>query len=544
MRQLHQRVSLGLSILFVVAGQLAARADEIGVSSDTILFGQAAALEGPSSALGRGMRQGILAAFEETNAKGGIHGRKLKLISRDDGYDPDRSVAQTKRLIEDDKVFALIGAVGTPTAIATVPISSALNVPFIGPFTGAEFLRSPDLQNVINIRASYSAEAEAWIKHLTEDLHFKRIAIFYQDDSFGRDGLKGVKRALERRDLELTAEGTFERNTKAVGSALRTIKRAEPEAVVMVGTYGPCAEFIKLAHKRDFNPTFVNISFVGANALAKELGAEGSGVIVSQVVPFPWDISLKVVADYHAAEGAIDPGRTPDFVSLEGYLSGRLVAAALEMAGPNPTRAGLLQLINDVGKFDIGGNIMTFGAKSRDAPPRVFLTVIQPDGTFRPVEQLSKETAPEVGSQDVPLRSTLTEQPEVIKSPDLREEANAGAQDCGSDAESSSVPGTQCDRNKVSASSDPVGTGSRQEKASKQEVKASFRFNRNGHGSKQKGLRPPVQHVAEHAPRIGRTLPRGERRRPAQPLLKASYVVVPMCTCHQGFASTALPGKR
>src|SRR6266566_3024762 len=376
MKRLQLTIFTSLSILFTVAGPLHAWAEEAGVSSDTILFGQAAALEGPSSALGQGMRQGILAAFMEINAKGGVHGRKLKLVSRDDGYDPDRSVAQTTKLIEEDKVFALIGAVGTPTAVATIPISSARNVPVIGPFTGAEFLRAPELHNVVNIRASYRAEAEAWIKHLTEDLGFKNIAIFYQDDSFGRDGLAGVKLALEKRGMELTAEGTVERNTKAVGSALRTIKRTEPEAVVMVGTYGPCAEFIKLAHRRDFNPTFVNISFVGANALAKELGAEGSGVIVSQVVPFPWDTSLKVVADYHAAEGAIDPGLTPDFVSLEGYLSGRLVAAALEMAGPNPTRAGMLQLINDVGRFDIGGNIMTFGAKSRDAPPRVFLTVI------------------------------------------------------------------------------------------------------------------------------------------------------------------------
>jgi branched-chain amino acid transport system substrate-binding protein len=386
----RQRLTIftGLSILFAVAGPLHARAGEVGVSSDTILFGQAAALEGPSSALGQGMRQGILAAFAEINAEGGVHGRKLKLVSRDDGYDPDRSVAETLKLIEKDKIFALIGAVGTPTAVATVPISSAKNVPFIGPFTGAEFLRAPELHNVVNIRASYSAEAEAWIKHLTEDLRFTKIAIFYQDDSFGRDGLAGVKRALDRRGMELTAEGTFERNTRAVGAALRTLKRAEPEAIVMVGTYGPCAEFIKLAHKSGFNPTFVNISFVGANALAKELGAEGKGVIVSQVVPFPWDASLKVVADYQAAEKALDPNLTPDFVSLEGYLSGRLVAAALEMTGPDPTRADMLRIINEVGRFDISGDIVTFGPRMQEAPPKVFLTVIQPDGTFKAVERL------------------------------------------------------------------------------------------------------------------------------------------------------------
>jgi branched-chain amino acid transport system substrate-binding protein len=388
MQQLRSKIFASLSIVFAMANPLHARADEVGVSSDTILFGQAAALDGPSSALGLGMRQGILAAFAEINAKGGVHGRKLKLISRDDGYDPDRSVAQTVKLIDEDKVFALIGAVGTPTTTATVPIAKAKKVPFIGPFTGAGFLRAPDLDNVVNIRASYGAEAEAWIKHLTEDLHVRTIAIFYQDDSFGRDGLAGVKLALGKRNMELTAEGTFERNTIAVGSALRTLKRSEPEAVVMVGTYRPCAEFIKLAHKSGFNPIFVNISFVGANALARELGPEGNGVIVSQVVPFPWDTSVKVVADYQAAEKAVDPELKPEFVSLEGYLSGRLVAAALELTGPNPTRAEMLRVINDIGRFDISGDIMTFGAKMADAPPKVFLTVIQPDGGFKAVEKL------------------------------------------------------------------------------------------------------------------------------------------------------------
>ncbi|WP_456836657.1 ABC transporter substrate-binding protein [Bradyrhizobium sp. USDA 4486] len=392
MTRSRSATSVALVIAWLAAFMLPAKGEktdeEAGVSADTILFGQAAALEGPSSALGLRMRQGIVAAFTEINAKGGVHGRKLQLISHDDGYDPDRSVAQTLRLLDEDKVFALIGAVGTPTAMATIPITSARNIPFIGPFSGAEFLRDLELPNVVNIRASYGAEAEAWIKHLTEDRHFTRIGIFYQDDSFGRDGLAGVKRALAKRGLELAAEGTFERNTRAVGSAWRTIKRAEPEAIIMVGTYGPCAEFIKLAHRSGSYPTFVNISFVGANALAKELGPEGDGVIVSQVVPFPWDRSLKLVADYQAAQKAIDPTLTPDFVSLEGYLSGRLAAAALEKAGPQPTRTGLLRAINDVGSFEISGSIVTVGLRALDAPPKVFLTVIQKDGTFKAVDRL------------------------------------------------------------------------------------------------------------------------------------------------------------
>jgi ABC-type branched-subunit amino acid transport system substrate-binding protein len=358
-------------------------AAEDGVAADSITFGQAAVLEGPASALGQGMRAGIQAAFDEVNARGGVHGRTLKLVSRDDGYEPDRAIAETKKLIDEDKVFALIGPVGTPTSAAAQPIATAAKVPFIGPFTGAGFLRNPKLDNVINVRASYGAETEAWIKHLTEDLKVKKIAIFYQDDAFGRAGLDGVKAAMGKRGLELAGEATFERNTVAVKTALLTLKRAEPEAVVMVGPYKPCAEFIRLARKLGFDPVFVNISFVGASALAKELGPDGKGVVVSQVVPFPWDTSLKVVADYQAAiKGA------PDFVSLEGYLVGRLAIAALDKMGGAPTRDGLIKAIKDTGTFDIGGLAMTFGPSKNQGLDQVFLTVIQADGSFKAVDKL------------------------------------------------------------------------------------------------------------------------------------------------------------
>jgi branched-chain amino acid transport system substrate-binding protein len=363
---------------------------ENGVSADAIVFGEAAPFDGPAAALGTGMRAGLQAAFDEANKAGGVHGRQLKLISRDDGYEPDRSIVETKKLIEEDKVFALVGPVGTPTSAATQPIAAAAGVPFVGAFTGAGFLRDPKLENVINVRASYGAETEAWVKHLTEDLKVSKIAILYQDDAFGRAGLDGVKAALTKRGMELVAEGTYERNTVAVKSALLTLKSAEPEAVVMVGAYKPCAEFIKLARKTDFNPVFVNISFVGASALANELGAEGEGVIVSQVVPFPWDTSLKVVADYQAAIKAADPNAQPEFVSLEGYLVGRLVIAALDQAGANPTREGWLKTIKQTEKFDIGGLEMTFGPQKNTGLDQVFLTVIQPDGTFKPVEKLGE----------------------------------------------------------------------------------------------------------------------------------------------------------
>ncbi len=181
-------------------------------------------LEGPASALGLGMQMGLNAAFDEINAKGGVHGRKIKLISVNDGYEPDRAIAATRKLIEEDKVFALIGPVGTPTSAAAQPIATAAKVPFMGAFTGAGFLRNPKLENVINVRASYDAETEAWVKHLTEDLKVSKIAIFYQDDAFGRAGLSGFKKAMDKRKMEIAAEATYERNTDAVKSGLLTLE--------------------------------------------------------------------------------------------------------------------------------------------------------------------------------------------------------------------------------------------------------------------------------------------------------------------------------
>ncbi len=360
---------------------------EPGVSDDKILFGQSAAFQGPASALGVGVREGILAAFNEANDLGGVHGRELELVSYDDGYEPTRAIGNTRRLIDDDQVFALIGEVGTPTSRAVQPIATAADVPFIGPFTGAGFLRDTRLGNVINIRASYDQETEAWIRYLVDDLGLSRVAILYQDDSFGRVGLAGVIKALDRRGMALVAEGTYMRNTTAVKTAFLAIRRSRPEAVVMVGAYKPCATFIKLARRFDLEARFVTISFVGSDALAKELGADGEGVIVSQVVPLPDDRSMPIVRQYREAILASNPDTRPGFVSLEGYLIGRLVVEALQVAGPEITRRTLIATIYDIGEFDLGGLAMVFGSSDNQGLDQVFLTVIGPEGRFQRLDE-------------------------------------------------------------------------------------------------------------------------------------------------------------
>jgi branched-chain amino acid transport system substrate-binding protein len=261
-------------------------------------------------------------------------------------------------------------------------------VPFIGPFTGAEFLRNPHKPNVVNVRASYFQETEEMVERLTKDLKVERIAIFFQDDAFGRAGLAGVNKAMEKRKMTLVAEGTFERNTTAVKSALLEIKKGNPQAVIMVGPYKPCAEFIKLARQIKLEATFVNISFVGSDALAAELGEHGAGVVVTQVVPFPQDTSVKLVADYHAALKTFDAKAKPGFVSLEGYMVGRLVIAALDKISGEPTRAALLDVIAKT-SFDLGGVKLGYGATDNQGMDEVFLTVIQKDGSFKSVKTLT-----------------------------------------------------------------------------------------------------------------------------------------------------------
>ena len=365
-------------------------ASEAGVFDNRILFGQSAALEGSAAALGLGMREGILAAFNEVNAAGGVKGRRLELVSRNDGYEPDKAIENTNQLLKVDQVFALIGGVGTPTSKAAQPIATAAGVPFIGPFTGAGFLRDPTLATVINVRASYDQETEAWVERLTTDLGISRIALFYQDDSFGLAGRAGVLTALEKRSMALVAEGTYVRNTTAVKTAFLTIRKAAPQAVGMVGTYAACAEFIRLARRLGLDAVFVNISFVGSNSLAKELGSEGKGVVISQVVPFPGDATVPVVARYQKALRAAAPEAEFGFVSLEGYLVGRLVAEALSSLDGPVTRAGLLAAIKERGTFDLGGITLTYGPNKNQGMDRVFLTVIQADGSIRAVDRLAE----------------------------------------------------------------------------------------------------------------------------------------------------------
>ena len=370
--------------LLVIAGLLwvsitAVQAEE-GVTDREVKVGQFAATTGPAAQLGLRMQTGMLAAFAAVNAAGGVNGREIKLVTRDDGYEPAKSVEAVKALIGQDKVFALIGSVGTPTGIAAVPVLTEAQVPIIGMFTGAEALRVPLNRYVFHVRASYFDETERIVQHLTT-LGVKKIAVFYQNDSYGKAGLEGVEKALTARQLKPVATGTFERNTVDVSKALDSIMKSAPEAIVQIGAYKACAAFIKQARAKGFGGQFFNVSFVGSKALADELGDAGLGVVISQVVPFPYVTNTPIVREYQQAMTAAGE-KAFDFSSMEGYLSARVFIEGLRRAGKNPTRDSLISGLESIRDQNLGGFIVNFSPTKHTGSNYTDLTIIGRNGKF------------------------------------------------------------------------------------------------------------------------------------------------------------------
>ena len=345
---------------------------ENGVTDREIVIGMCNALTGPASALGTGVKKGALVYFDKINRAGGVHGRKIRIISVDDGYEPKNTILQTKKLIAEDKVFALFGYVGTPTSAAIVPFVNMGKIPFWGPFTGAELLRSPVNRHIFNVRGSYFDEAEMQVRHLVDKKGIKRIGIFYQDDAYGLAVKGGILKALKKRDLDLVGYGTYERNTEDIAAGLANLRKANPEAVIMVGTYKAMAAFIKKAKAEGFNPEFLNVSFVGTAALVKELAGAGNGTLVTQVMPSPQDATIPLIAQYQRDMKAAGH-RELDYTDLEGYVDAAVFVEVLKRAGPDITRESFFQSAENL-NASIGGLEVRFSPADHQALSAIYLT--------------------------------------------------------------------------------------------------------------------------------------------------------------------------
>ena len=354
---------------------------ETGVTNDAIIVGQSAPMSGPAAQLGQQMNRGAQLYFNAVNAAGGINGRKIELKVLDDFYEPDATARNTKTLIEDTKVFALFGYVGTPTSLAALKIANPAGVPFFAPYSGASALREPFARNVFHVRASYNDETAAIVQQI-HTTGLKRIAVIYNDDAYGKAGLDGVQRALKlpaNKGVSLVAQASVVRNTTDVKSAITTVLEQKPDVVVVISAYQTVAALVKGAQEQGYAGQFYNVSFVGTKALANALGKAGGGVIISQVMPYPYSGASPVVRDYQKllkSDGITDF----DYGSIEGYVAARVFVEGLKRAGRDLTREKFVGALETMGNYDVGGFNVNFSPSNHVGSKFVDMTIINSNG--------------------------------------------------------------------------------------------------------------------------------------------------------------------
>ncbi len=353
-----------------------------GVSDSAITLGMSAPFSGPNAAYGEDMRQTIQGYFEQINKSGGINGRKLNLVTLDDGYETERTVANTQTLIKDKNAFALLSFYGSsPTTEAMNKVFGPAHVPLVGTISGAGTLREPIATNpnsryMFHVRASYADETEAIVNQMVS-LGLKNIAVFYQNDGFGKAGLDGVTEALKKHKLAPTAVGTVERNSLDVAAAVAAISKVNPQAVVMVTLYKPTAAFVRAMKRSGQNPMFMTLSPVGTEQLVQELGNDARGIGISQVVPYPWNDIVPVVRDYQRLSSK--PGNY-SYYGLEGYLMARTLVEGLRRAGRDLSRDKLVTALESMSAVDLGGYRINYSPTARQGSRFVELTVIGAGG--------------------------------------------------------------------------------------------------------------------------------------------------------------------
>jgi len=373
------RCSLLAAGVFWASGSVIA---EPGLSPQEVRIGMVNAQSGPAAALGLGMHSGAQAYFDRINAQGGVNGRRITLLSQDDGYEPDRTAAHTRDLVNNQQAFALLGYVGTPTSRAALPLALQAQVPYLFPLTGAEFLRTPAKPGVFNVRASYIEETEHLVERLTTDLQLRKIAILMQDDSFGESVKSGLNGALTKRGLSIHAEARVLRNSLQVTQAIHALQHAQPEAVFFVGTYKQLAAAVKEAKAQGFNARFLSVSFIGSERLIEIAGLDAEGVYITQVVPSPHDSSIALVKAYQTDL----PSGDFSHVSLEGYISAAVFVQALKNAAEPLTRDSFLDALEHL-ETDLGGFKLSFTRNDHQGSSAVYLTRIE-NGRAQPVQHM------------------------------------------------------------------------------------------------------------------------------------------------------------
>ncbi len=351
-----------------------------GVSKTGILIGQSSPFSGSNKELGDDIREGLQAYFKQVNDAGGVNGRRLELIALDDANDAKRSGENARILIEQRGVLALVGYASATLSLPALPFVEKNKIAFVGPFTGAEPMRT-FRRNVYNIRASYADELEKIVDFYTTT-GMKKFSIIHYDDAVGKENLAAVELALTRRGLKPSSIGTLKRNQTDLGAAVSDVVKAAPDVVIATTLYKTTGDFIKSARKAGSGAQFASISFVGASALASELGDQGMGVVVSQVVPPYARNSIPIVREYQAAIEKSLGKKEYSFTSLESYIGAKVLVEAIRRAGANPTREGLLKTLDSMQNFNVGGYLVDFSPSNHNGSRFVELTAISKAGRF------------------------------------------------------------------------------------------------------------------------------------------------------------------
>ena len=373
MQLLHRVVARVLALLVLLAA-----AAVPAQQGNTIRLGQTLPLSGPLTELGTEYRDGAQTYFKWINSKGGVHGRKVELLTLDDGYVVDRTAENAKKLLDED-VFAFFGMFGSANYAALLPLINERGIPSIAPYTGADSLRSANSPTTFWLRASYGDETEKIVDQLTT-LGINRIAVFYQDDAFGKAGLAGVENALAKRKLKVFATGVYDKTKNDVGSAVKAIGVADPQAVVMISTYKPTAAFVKQMRLSGKLPQFFALSVVGVKALNAELGAESAGIAISQVVPFPDSATAPVVREMRQLPAEMLPPAGITYTTLEGYIAARVAVEGLRRAGPNPSREKFVSALESLKDYDVGGFPVNYAGGSRLGSRFAEVTIVGKSG--------------------------------------------------------------------------------------------------------------------------------------------------------------------
>ncbi|CAM3273458.1 ABC transporter substrate-binding protein [Cupriavidus taiwanensis] len=350
---------------------------EPGVTRNTIRIGQSAGVTGPVAGSVKEQIAGAQVYLRTVNASGGVAGRRIELVTYDDGFDAKRTPDNVRKLLDEDKVFALFMVRGTPQNESILPIIAAQKVPLIAPLTGAITLHRPVNRYVFNVRAKYQDEVARAINHLATS-GMSRIGIFYANDGFGQDVLEGYSTALQARGVQPAATVNFARPMGDISQGVAAMHKANPQAVLVIGSGSEAARIIRELRRAGSEAQFVTLSNNAADAFIRELGDDARGLIITQVVPGTNSSQMTLASEYRSL--AKQQGVETSNAGMEGFMSAKVLVEGLRRAGPDLTRERLVAALEGMRDYDLGGILISYSAARHTGSSFVEMSIVSSTG--------------------------------------------------------------------------------------------------------------------------------------------------------------------